>query len=265
VGAALTDPGGYTDFYYEAMVFVPVDLGTYYGIEFRMDTTGFDTTIASFGYHLVCRFKPGSPPFDPKLRFRHRIGGTPALIQEWDDSTLPGGIPVTSAWHKLGVYCKADSFWLYFNETLLPGCPLVDNTYTGGSFTGFYYWDMMTTDTVMFVDDVLVAENMGAAVIENENTFIPSNLYLSQNYPNPFNPSTTIKYDLKKSETVKLTVYNLAGQAVKTLVNGTVGAGSHTALWDATDKTGNHVSAGVYLYTLQTMNFSETRKMILLK
>ena len=83
----------YTDFHYEANIFVPVDQATYYGIEFRVDTTGTDTSIHSTAYHLLCRFKPGSPPFHPRVRFRHRSGASPVSIQDWDNNTLPGGIP----------------------------------------------------------------------------------------------------------------------------------------------------------------------------
>jgi hypothetical protein len=80
------------------------------------------------------------------------------------------------------------------------------------------------------------------------------------NYPNPFNPTTVIAYTLPTSARVKLEVYNVVGQRVALLVDGEQGAGNHTAMWDA-----SAVSSGVYFYRLSTSDFTETRKMMLLK
>ncbi|HNH32661.1 MAG TPA: tandem-95 repeat protein [bacterium] len=94
---------------------------------------------------------------------------------------------------------------------------------------------------------------------------VPTNFSLKANYPNPFNPSTTIAYDLAKEGLVTLTVYNVLGQKVKTLVHGHAPAGSYKLLWDATDERGKRVSTGVYFYRLETPGFVQTRKMLLMK
>jgi len=83
---------------------------------------------------------------------------------------------------------------------------------------------------------------------------------LKQNYPNPFNPSTTIQFSIPKSESVTLEIYNLLGQKVATLVNEKLNAGSHTMFWNAAGFT-----SGVYLYRLQAGNYSEMKKLVLLK
>ncbi|MDT3694753.1 MAG: choice-of-anchor J domain-containing protein [Ignavibacterium sp.] len=83
---------------------------------------------------------------------------------------------------------------------------------------------------------------------------------LSQNYPNPFNPSTSIKFNLPVASNVKLSVFNLLGQEVKTLVNGFKTAGSHTITFDA-----SALSSGIYLYKIEANNFTQTRKMTLIK
>ncbi len=88
---------------------------------------------------------------------------------------------------------------------------------------------------------------------------------LSQNYPNPFNPQTTIRFTLKDNAPVSLKIYNVSGQLVKTLVSGTRTAGEHTVRWDGRNDAGQAVSSGVYFYKLVTKNFSQTRKMVLLK
>jgi hypothetical protein len=88
---------------------------------------------------------------------------------------------------------------------------------------------------------------------------------LFQNNPNPFSQSTSIKYQLPKAGRVKLNVYNIAGQLVKTLVNGEQQAGSYTIKWDRHDNRDRQVSAGVYIYHLSTGDKTQSRKMIVLK
>jgi hypothetical protein len=94
-----------------------------------------------------------------------------------------------------------------------------------------------------------------------ENTIEqPVDYFLSQNYPNPFNPSTQIQYGLPKASEVVLTVYNMLGQKVATLVNQNQSAGIHTTTFDATG-----LSSGFYIYHLQADNFVIAKKMMLIK
>jgi hypothetical protein len=88
---------------------------------------------------------------------------------------------------------------------------------------------------------------------------------LSQNYPNPFNPQTTIAFSVKERGLVNLKVYNVAGQLVRTLANEEFAAGAHTKVWDGRNDAGQAVSSGVYFYKLVANNFSQTKKMVLLK
>jgi len=94
---------------------------------------------------------------------------------------------------------------------------------------------------------------------------IPEKLGLSQNYPNPFNPETAIQFQLPEASHVVLKIFNMLGEEVRTLVNSQYQAGYHTIKWDGTDKNGNHVSNGVYLYRIQAGNFSRIMKMSLLR
>ncbi len=96
-------------------------------------------------------------------------------------------------------------------------------------------------------------------------TMLPQNFQLMQNYPNPFNPSTVISYRLSGSSNVKLLVYNMLGQKIKTLVNSYQSAGEHTITWNATDNSNNHVSSGVYFYKMETNETSIQKKMILIR
>ena len=94
-------------------------------------------------------------------------------------------------------------------------------------------------------------------------TFVNS---LSQNYPNPFNPQTTITFTVKDRSPVVVKVFNVAGQLVRTLVNDQRAPGEvHTVTWDGRNNAGQQVSSGVYFYRLVANNFTQTRKMVLLK
>jgi hypothetical protein len=88
---------------------------------------------------------------------------------------------------------------------------------------------------------------------------------LHPNYPNPFNPSTTIALDLAKSGTVRLRIYNLRGQMVRSLFQGDLAAGFHRLVWDGQDDRRRPVASGVYLYRLEAPGFTQTRKMLLVK
>jgi hypothetical protein len=97
---------------------------------------------------------------------------------------------------------------------------------------------------------------------------LPKAFALTQNYPNPFNPSTTINYQIPEEAgnvSFTLSVYDIRGRLVKTLVKGMKGAGFYTAFWDGTDANGRQVSSGVYFYRFTSSKYSATRKMILLK
>jgi len=94
---------------------------------------------------------------------------------------------------------------------------------------------------------------------------LPKSYALEQNYPNPFNPSTQLAFALPKAAYVELSVFNVLGQKVTTVVSGEYPAGNHTATWDGTNSNGGSVSSGVYFYRIQTEDYSKTRKMMLLK
>jgi hypothetical protein len=88
---------------------------------------------------------------------------------------------------------------------------------------------------------------------------------ISGNYPNPFNPATQIAYQILEPGDVSLTIYNLLGQEVRTLVRGYVQPGQYQVVWDGKDNLGQPVSSGVYVYRLAGKQLSQTRRMLLLK
>ena len=94
---------------------------------------------------------------------------------------------------------------------------------------------------------------------------LPHAFNLYNNYPNPFNPVTTICYDLPEDALVNITIYDIMGRIVRTLINSQQNAGFKSIQWNATNDAGSPLSAGLYLYKIQADNFVQTRKMVLLK
>ncbi len=107
--------------------------------------------------------------------------------------------------------------------------------------------------------------------VEGTETSIPSEFALHVNYPNPFNPTTKIKFDLPEASNVHLSIFNMLGQEVTTLVNGQVYAGYQAIEWKATSNSGDQLPSGIYIYRLQATSlmtgkeFQDVRKMVLMK
>ncbi len=122
----------------------------------------------------------------------------------------------------------------------------------------------------VFYDDFALAPISDIIVGVDDKTFVrgsvtPSRYELYQNYPNPFNPITVIEYSLPEAGQVKIEIYNLAGQKVRTLVDSYLEAGRYKIYWDGTDDSGMRVSSGIYIYRLVAGGSIVTRKMVLLK
>jgi hypothetical protein len=94
---------------------------------------------------------------------------------------------------------------------------------------------------------------------------LPTSYGVKQNYPNPFNPTTTISYSLPEAGDVRVSVFNVLGQEVRVLAEERQEAGVHEVVWDGKDTYGSQVASGVYFYRAKLNDYSETRKMVLLK
>ena len=99
-----------------------------------------------------------------------------------------------------------------------------------------------------------------------ENVDLPEQFSLNQNFPNPFNPNTSISFTLSENvNNIKLNVFDIKGNFIVSLVDGTLNAGIHSVEWNAIDEKGVMVPAGIYFYSLQSDNTILTRKMELMK
>ena len=127
---------------------------------------------------------------------------------------------------------------------------------------GYLY---VTSDWVNHMVIRITYDGLGTAVWEQDARVLLDGVTLSQNYPNPFNPETTIRYDLSRPEAVELSVYNLEGQKVATLVLGHREAGSYSVRWDGVTDAGLELASGVYFYRLTAGERVETRKLLLLR
>jgi len=125
----------------------------------------------------------------------------------------------------------------------------------------FTMWINATTPNVD--GDSLVV--YGPVAIDGADKNIPTSFYIKQNYPNPFNPVTHIRFGLAHKSKIKLEVYNLLGQKVRTLINKDMASGKYNMVWNGRNDAGNVLSSGVYIYKLDTGEFSQARKMIFLK
>jgi hypothetical protein len=123
------------------------------------------------------------------------------------------------------------------------------------TFVGTVYFDHITIERIAGV--VSVNEQVAGE--------IPRTYELSNNYPNPFNPSTVIQYAVPRQGNVSLVIYNVLGQAVRTLVDMPLAAGRYTARWDGRDNNGRFVGTGVYFYRLNADQTSLVKKMLLVK
>lgn len=114
---------------------------------------------------------------------------------------------------------------------------------------------------------LVVAEKtvISVSVQDRATEAVPERFDLMQNYPNPFNAVTTLRYSLPRRSEVELTIYDILGREIRSLVRNVEEAGLKTVTWDGTNNLGEPVSTGVYLYQIQAGSFTQTRKMILLR
>jgi hypothetical protein len=120
--------------------------------------------------------------------------------------------------------------------------------------------DTLLTDGDGSVSDIGVYSYVFSTAVANSGIEAPREFSLTQNYPNPFNPSTTIRYGLPARLDVTLRVFNMLGQQVAELVNGSQEAGYHELVFNASG-----LASGVYLYSLHAGTFVETKRLLLLR
>ena len=151
------------------------------------------------------------------------------------------------------------------------------------TYTGIGPVDIAAGDTVTFSIAVIAASSVyeleyAAGEIRNfwdthfpeelgnkDETDLPQVYALHQNYPNPFNPVTSIRYDIPETANVRVDVYSILGQKVKTLVSGTHQPGFYSVQWNGTNDMGKPLASGMYIYRIHSTEFTSVKKLVLMK
>ena len=132
-----------------------------------------------------------------------------------------------------------------------------DSTVTGGHD---YWYAITSVDVWGNESEITEANTVHIRVLEKPVTFS-----VAQNYPNPFNACTKINYQVKENCRVQIKIYDITGRQVRTLVDEMKSIGHHSVIWDSRDDVGNDLTSGVYLYQLKAKNYSEMKRMVLVK
>lgn len=151
----------------------------------------------------------------------------------------------------------------------LPSGQVQEFTMTGLKPGGIYWVAIVSLDNVGNMSElsniVKDTAKFEFATDVDDDEELPQNFTLEQNFPNPFNPETVIEYSLSSDEFVNLTIYNVLGQRVTTLVDEIQSTGRHFVSWDSTDDSGAKVSSGLYFYVIRIRDYVDRKKMVLLK
>lgn len=209
-------------------------------------TEGYEDWANQTQVAVACSKDNGATWSDPIWLSANTEDATPAF-----DGFIPGYVgmgnkieDMGNGWGRVHMMMLDDNSWgSYIQET-----PAGDNL--GG--------------TVKYFSIDVDFGGINTATNDNHNN-TPASKLVAKNYPNPFNPVTNINFDMPKAGNVNVSIYNVKGQRVNTLFNGTQAAGNHTMVWNGTDHNGKTVASGVYFYKISTSENTIMNKMLMLK
>ena len=167
------------------------------------------------------------------------------------------------------VKAEYNSSSLTIREMKIDHQSVFDEIFAAQAMFGEIEWDVSVRDSMVEVTSengaLTLGVNASAAVLSINGELLPEVFSLHQNYPNPFNPVTKLRYDLPENGHVNITIYDMLGREVKTLINQAQDPGYRSLIWYATNDYGKPVSAGIYIYQIQAGEYMQTKKMVLLK
>ena len=187
-------------------------------------------------------------------RFFHGTGSIFSFPQMAFDARFAGNMSYTKDMGEISIINTNSRLALNYSVNFDPGEHLE--------------WVLMTNSGIEYIlngtgEITLPPETKGMSL--EKRAIFPDVYALYQNYPNPFNPVTKITYQLPEESYVAVTIYNLAGQKVTTLVDGRRSGGFHAVDWYGENSKGESVASGLYFFRIEAENFSKTLKMLLLK
>lgn len=194
----------------------------------------------------------------------------PSVPPVWGDVDTVITRPAGMKWINL----LSDQGYLHTANVIYEATVNLQVGQTEGTFPIGYLVTVNTVDMLKFLNDQDFDQELagsdtsmnhmvtvtGSSSVDEQLSGIPTEYNLSQNYPNPFNPSTSFTYSLKQSGDVKISVYDISGKEVKSLVDGFRSAGNYVVNFNAGD-----MASGIYYYRITTNDFIQTNKLVLLK
>ena len=197
------------------------------------NTDEYNPFVATDESYLIFHRVEANGYGDLYISFRNTNGS-------WSNAVNMGNSVNTDSYHEISPYVSPDGEYLFFLSTR-DGLSRV-------------YWV-----------DAQVIYNLITRVGDDKMVKTTLTFKLFQNYPNPFNPVTKIRYELPQSTDVILKIYGITGNEIETLINEYQSKGLHSITWDGTDRYGNTVSSGVYIYRLKSGNMCLNKKMLIIK
>ena len=153
-------------------------------------------------------------------------------------------------------------FKLYVSDDMTTWTMALESTLSSGEYQKFQFPVVFGKYVKLMIvrPEVIFDSKDGFMAEETKISALPNEFALESNYPNPFNPTTTINYQLPEDSHVHISVYNMLGQRVATLIDQPMTAGYHSTVWNAMEQP-----SGIYLYRIQAGTFTQTKRMVLLK
>ncbi len=237
---------------------------------------GYSVQQTSDGGYIIAGTTGSYPAFDVYLIKTDASGDTLwTRTYGGADPEIANCVQQTSDDGYIIVGCKGSflNYQIYLIKTDTSGDTLWTRTYGTEEGKDYGYFVQQTSDGSYIITgsnssgyyfDVWLLKVAGEGVGIDSFVGLPETISIS-NYPNPFNPSTKIFFTTEHTENAEITIYNLKGQKVKTLIDEKLPAGNHQVVWDGKNENGKPVSSGIYFYKLKADKFEETRKMILMK
>jgi len=233
----------------------------------QLDPNNGPWTNALFNSSKAFSPNPENPPYYCDIPINRRGVYIESVWAAWEEDCSSWQAAHYNSDYEVSVYFDAgdEDIWypvsVPFKETLdTLDIPFVFKSYSGGHMNELpqrYPYAFSYLDSVMWSSE--------SGVEKSETVQIPGDFQLYRNFPNPFNPVTTIQYRLTSKSFVNITVYDMLGKQIQTLVDKNCENGLHEISWNGRDQYRNPVSAGIYLYKMKVNNSVQTRKMILLK
>ena len=164
----------------------------------------------------------------------------------------------------------AERMYFPFDDSYYYILQVYSNVSDGEELT-FKYYDRENDEVVEYAETLVFENNMiegdgfDTIPLSRITRSVPEGFTLSDAYPNPFNPSTTLSFSVKIEGHINLSIYDMTGRLIMTLVDGNMEQGYHRMVWNGTDSNGHAVSSGMYIYALQGEGVSITKKMVLMK